>query len=89
MRGHSSGTSGACGPQASGLGNPMLLTGVADEDRDNLEAETGTGLIGIGAGWMQIRVWLIGDEAGAAGMVTGLEMWPSDRQRLESKVMRR
>jgi hypothetical protein len=82
--------------QASGLGNPMLLTGVADENRDNLEAGTGTGLIGIGAGLVGIRVGgvgirdgLIRDEAGAAGMVTGLETWPSDRHRLELKVTRR
>jgi hypothetical protein len=80
----------------TGLGNPMLLTGVVGENRENLEAETGTGLIGIGAGLVGIRVGgvgirdgLIGDEAGAAGTVTGLETWPSDRHRLELKVMRR
>src|ERR1700729_1023522 len=41
VRGHSSEEGGACGVQASGLGNPMLLTGVADEDR----VTEGSGLV--------------------------------------------
>ena len=81
----------------------MLLTGIADENRDNLEAGTGTGMIGIGTGLVGIGVKgvgigigmfgirheLIGDETGMAGMVTGSETWPSDRHRLELKVTRR
>src|SRR6202043_511256 len=101
VRGHSSGEGGACDAQASGLGNPVLLTGIADENRDNLEAGTGTGMIGtgtglggvgvkgVGIGMCGIRHELIGDETGMAGMVTGSETWPSDRHRLELKVTRR
>src|SRR6202023_1798911 len=102
VRGHSSGDGGACDTQASRLGNPVLLTGVADENRDNLEAGTGTGMIGIGAGLVGIGVdgvgigigmfgirdELIGDETGMAGMVTGSGTWPSDRHRLEVKGTR-